>query len=140
MNSDGTRTRLGICNPTTDTFSWNWCTLGTAVTLVQGQRYWIAERIETWSVGYNPPLANQYMANFESTYGCFIFGSDPNNCGQSDLFFQWGSFFMPAVDIKWRETLILPDATDASAFLEVHNVARSEEHTSELQSPYDLVC
>src|SRR2546426_7918181 len=90
--------------------------------------YWIAERIETWSVGYNPPLANQYMANFESTYGCFIFGSDPNNCAQSDLFFQWGSFFMPAVDFKWRETLILPDATDASALLEGHNLAPTGFH------------
>jgi len=135
MSGSSIGSRLGMCAAQHTQFQWNWCTLTNAVTLIAGQNYWVAERIETWTTGFDPPLANEYVANFDSTYGCFIFGNDPDTCSRSDLFFNWGNFFVPTIDFKYRETLILPETQSDTAFVEVHNVAPTVSNIVSSPSP-----
>src|SRR5256885_6812926 len=49
--------------------------------------------------------------------------------------------FQGLVEANWRPFECSEDFVEApQIFFEVHTVARSEEHTSELQSPCNLVC
>src|SRR5205807_4179897 len=42
--------------------------------------------------------------------------------------------------VEWRRPSALPLKSDSTAILEADGRLRSEEHTSELQSPCNLVC
>jgi len=123
------RTRLGVCSPSHVLPPgviqvWNWCTLPTPLTLVPGADYWMAIRIESTYINFIGAMAETPQIRYASAaQGCFIFGTDPNMCGPSDLFFTGPSNWFPTVDFEWRETLVLPDTTRDTARLQVQNVA-----------------
>ena len=122
-------TLLGTCTPVHSTFAWNWCTLGTPVTLTLGSDYRIAIRVENYMTGLNHPSDNN-VVQYGFTYYCF--STTQPNCFIST---QWSNAFIPEVDFRWQETLILPDTTSDGAPLQVKNVAPTVSDVGTSPSP-----
>src|SRR5207248_8672843 len=61
------------------------------------------------------------------------------NCGQTWLstFSEIGKYYSKATQLESLQLVTWNDYEEAT---EIESGIRSEEHTSELQSPYDLVC
>ena len=110
---------LGTCTPTHVTLSWNWCTLATPVSLTLGTEYRISIRVNNYMTGLNHP-ADTDKVQFQGTYYCF---STTNPLCMPSTF--WSNSFIPELDFRWRETLIIPDVAVDSALLDINNVAPS---------------
>ncbi len=111
-----TGSKLGSCMPVHSTFTWNWCTLGSPVTLTTGSTYRISIRISTWTTAINSP-SDTAQVQFQGTYYCF---SPSVLCFPSTF---WTATFIPLIDFRWQTITILPDAAQDVALLQIKNVA-----------------
>ncbi len=107
---------LGSCEAVHNYFSWNWCTLPSPVDLALGAEYRIAVRIDSWTTAIDTPPDTDKV-QFEGTYYCYGYGS---LCFPDSF---WVDFFIPQIDFRWEETLLLPDAAMDGADIQVMNVA-----------------
>ena len=117
---DSTQTLLGECTPTGyDYYMWHWCTLPTPVDLTIGVDYMISEHKDA---DYYP-----YWAGIDMP-------QDPDKIDIQAFYYNWGwdcydcyptqfgaDYVIPLLDFHWREVLILPDAQQAYAPIEVAN-------------------
>lgn len=108
--------RLGVCTPTHVRIKWNWCTPSEPIQLFAGQDYRITIRIATFGVAINTPTDTSRI-DFKGAYYCRSLATP---CFP---YVHWSNQFIPLIDFRWRQILVLPDATRDTAFLEVNNVA-----------------
>ena len=120
---------LGTCTPPANYYTWNWCTLPSAVDLVMNGDYRIGIAVQYYASGINlPPDTTE--VHFAGTYYCYS--------GSSSLCFPsnyWTNQFIPMNDIVWEKTLIIPDVAQDEALLQVVNVAPSVFDVSSSPNP-----
>jgi len=110
----GAGTLLGTCEPETVNGAWTWCSLATPIALPAGGTYVLGIRIQTYTTGIDTP-PDTAQADFQGTYYCAASPCFPN------VFYT--DAIVPMIDFRWEKTLLLPDAAQDAATVEVHNVA-----------------
>src|SRR5437867_1425900 len=111
----GTGTLLGQCTAVHVTFKWNWCTLPPPVNLVTGSEYVIGVRTTSYG-NLISAASDSAKVHYNGLYYCF----SSSLCYPSTFF---SAAYTLMVDFRWQETLIFPDAAEASATLDINNVA-----------------
>src|SRR5256712_1935202 len=106
---------LAQCTAVHVTFQWNWCTLSTPINFVTGQDYVIGVRTESYG-NLISAASDSAKVHYNGLYYCF----SGSLCYPSTFF---SSSYTLIVGFKWEETLIFPDAAEASATLDINNVA-----------------
>ena len=113
---------LGRCTPSTqDYYSWNWCTLGAPVHFTLGHEYMISEHMD-YDYGYYTGMNNPPVSWDKVEYQDFWYAwGDPQRMPDNDN--GGGTQFVPMIDFRWRQVLIIPLTQQAEASLDVNNVA-----------------
>ena len=107
---------LGSCEAVHNFFEWNWCTLPSSVDVFVGQEYYVSLRTTEWTTAIDTPQDTDFV-EFQGTYYCW----GPSSLCFPDSF--WVDFFIPQIDFRWTQVLVLPDAAQDTAQIEVNNVA-----------------
>jgi len=127
---------LGGCTPPDLTFEWSWCTLPTPIAVLTGVEYVIAEHKEVdyypyWMGILGPPATQPDKVTIGDFFYCWTW-----DCGTYAFpFFDGGASVIMMTDFRWTEVLIIPDAAQDGALLEVNNVAPSVSNVITTPSP-----